>query len=177
MFERFTHATRQVVLDAVTEAEREQAPEVTPEHLLLALLNGTRSAPVLAEAGITRQALLEAFAATHRQAGLTDADTQALAELGIDVPAIVDTVERTHGPGALAAPRRRHYPMSHIPFAPTAKAVLSGALRQAKERRHRHIGDDHVLLALATTSGPAAQALAAHDLTYPDLRTRLAQAS
>jgi ATP-dependent Clp protease ATP-binding subunit ClpA len=176
MFERFTGAARQVVLGAVTEAEREQAAEVTPEHLLLALLRGTRSGPVLAEAGVTRPALLDAFAAAHRRAGLTDADTEALAKLGIDVPAIVDTIERAHGKGALAARRRHRFPMSHIPFAATAKAVLAGALRQAKEHRHRHIGDEHVLLALSTGTGPATQALTDHDLAYPELRTRLAQA-
>ena len=177
MFEKFTAATRQVVLDAVTEAERERAAEVTPEHLLLALLCGARSAPVLAEAGLTRSTLLDAFATAHRRAGLTDADTEALAALGIDVPAIVDRVERVHGPDALAAPRRRRFPKSHLPFAPTAKAALSGALRQAKERRHRHIGDEHLLLALSTGTGPATQALTDHGLTYPNLRARLAPAS
>ncbi|HEX2132737.1 MAG TPA: Clp protease N-terminal domain-containing protein [Actinophytocola sp.] len=177
MFEKFTRATRRVVLDAVIEAEREHADQVTPEHLLLALLHATRSGPVLADAGLTREVLVEAFAAAHRRGGLTDADTEALGALGIDVTAIVERVEQVHGRNALAHPRRRRLPMSHIPFAPTAKAVLGRALRQARERRDRHIGDEHLLLALATATGPATQALTDHGLTYPELRTRLPKAA
>ncbi|MYS10462.1 peptidase, partial [Streptomyces sp. SID6041] len=40
MFERFTKAARTVVKGAVEHAERGGATVVTPEHLLLALLDG-----------------------------------------------------------------------------------------------------------------------------------------
>ncbi|MPZ79804.1 MAG: hypothetical protein GEV28_05150 [Actinophytocola sp.] len=54
MFERFTTTTRLVVLEAVREAERERAPRVTDEHLLLAMAAGDGiTAQVLADHGLT----------------------------------------------------------------------------------------------------------------------------
>lgn len=177
MFERFTKAARQVVLDAVTEAEQERARSITPEHLLLALLrDATRSAPLLATAGLTRDVIRQEFAAAHRQAGLTPAEAEALTHLGIDLTAIVSQIEAAHGPNALATPRRRH--SGHTPFAPEAKSVLTGALAQAREHGARHISDEHFLLALAATpTSLPAQILSAHGLTYRAIRTHLAQAS
>lgn len=180
MFERFTSATRQVVLDAVGEAEREQAARVRPDHLLLALSNDTaRSAPILRSAGLTREVMVSDLAAAHRRGGLTEADAAALGELGIDVDAIVERIEQSHGENALATGlrRRSRFPMGHIPFTAEAKRVLVDALRQAKERHERHIGDEHLLLAMATGSGVVAQVLADHDLSYAQVRTHLVQAS
>lgn len=175
MFERFATSARQVVLGAVREAERERAPRVTGEHLLLALLGHGRAAEVLAGAGLTRDVLTEAFAAAHRRAGLTDAETGALRSLGIDVDAIVARIEQEHGEGALAVPRRDR--RGHLPFADGAKALLAATLRQAKERGDRRIGDEHLLLALAAGDGIAAQVLAEHGLGYPEVRAKLAKAS
>jgi ATP-dependent Clp protease ATP-binding subunit ClpA len=180
MFERFTKAARRAVLAAVQEAEEAQAPRVTREHLLLALLAaGTRSAPILAAAGVTRQVVTEAVAASSRRGGLTDAEAEALGELGIDVAAIVDKIEEAHGENALAiGPRRRfRYSMGHVPFTGEAKAVLTATLREAQEHGDRQIGDEHLLLALAAAPGPAAEVLAGHGLSYAEVRTRLARAS
>ena len=180
MFERFTKQLRRVVLDAVEEAERDEAARVTGEHMLLALLrNESRSASILGSAGLTRQVLLDEFAAAHRRGGLTEADAAALGELGIDVAAVVDRIEAVHGENALAdaRPRRSWFPMGHIPFADAAKSLLVGCLRQAKDRHERHIGDEHLLLAMAAATGVPAQVLADHGLTYAELRTRLAKAS
>ncbi|HEV7648343.1 MAG TPA: Clp protease N-terminal domain-containing protein [Actinophytocola sp.] len=175
MFERFTKPARQVVTDAVDEAERERAPRVAPKHVLLALLGKeTRSAAVLAGAGVTREALLEAFEVIARRGGLTDAEAEALRSLGIDVDTVVEQVEREHGAGALTEPRTPR--LARVPFADETKELLVTTLRQAVERGDRRIGDEHLLLALAF-SGGAAQVLAAHGLTYPELRARLAQAA
>jgi ATP-dependent Clp protease ATP-binding subunit ClpA len=176
MFERFTRPARQVVTDAIGEAERAQARRVGTEHVLLALLGKeTRSAAVLAEAGVTREALLEAFEAIRRRGGLTDAEAAALRSLGIDVDNVVEQVEREHGAGALAEPRSAK--LSHIPFTDEAKELLVGTLRQAQGRGDRRIGDEHLLLALAAADGSAAQVLAGHGLTYPEVRARLAKAA
>lgn len=179
MFERFTKQARQAVLDAVTEAQQAKAPEITPEHLLLALLReGTRSAPVLAAAGITREVVESEFATTRRQAGLTAAEAAALTALGIDLATVVDRVEATHGENALAPTRRRsRFPKTHLPFTPEAKAVLTGALHQARDQAARHISDDHLLLAMAATPGLPAQILTTHGLPYPQIRTHLPKAS
>jgi ATP-dependent Clp protease ATP-binding subunit ClpA len=180
MFERFTKPARQAVLDAVREAERGRADQIRPEHLLLALLAGdTRSAPILASAGLTREIMTDEIAAAHRRAGLTDAEAAALGELGIDVDAIVERIEQTHGENALATgPRRRSlFGLGHLPFAEESKRLLEGALRQVKERRDPYLGDEHLLLALAAGTGIAAQVLANHGLTHAEIRTRLAKAS
>jgi ATP-dependent Clp protease ATP-binding subunit ClpA len=173
MFERFTKLARQIVLDAVIEAERERAPRVTGEHVMLALLGKqTRSAAVLADAGVTREALLETFAAVRRRGGLSGAEADALRSLGIEVDDVVAQVEREHGANALAEPRRSR--LRHTPFAPDARELLLRTLRQAVERNERQISDEHVLLALASGKGPAAEVLAAHGLTYPEVSARLA---
>jgi ATP-dependent Clp protease ATP-binding subunit ClpA len=179
MFERFTKAARQVVLDAVTEAEHEQAPAITPEHLLRALLHeNTRSGPLLTAAGLTREVLRSEFASAHRQAGLTEDQAAALTELGIDLSAVVARMEATHGENALAPGRRRpRFPRTHTPFTQEAKSVLVNALREAREHNDRHIADEHFLLAMAAAPGLPAQILTAHDLTYPRIRTRLSKAS
>jgi ATP-dependent Clp protease ATP-binding subunit ClpA len=176
MFERFTRPARQIVSDAVGEAERERAPRITGEHVMLALLGGgTRSADVLAGAGLTREVLLDEFAAIRRRGGLTDTEAQALRSLGIDVDAVVEQVEREHGANALAEPRRPR--PGHVRLADDARDLLSQTLRQAVERRDRRISDEHLLLALAAGNGATAQVLAAHGLTYPEVRARLAKAS
>ncbi|OLF15732.1 Clp protease N-terminal domain-containing protein [Actinophytocola xanthii] len=177
MFERFTRSTKRVVLDAVREAEREEAAEVGPEHLMLGLLHDhARSAPILVAAGLRREAMLAEFAAARRRGGLSTAEADALGRFGIDVAAVVEHVERAHGENALArGPRRRfRFPKGHLPFGPEAKAALVGTLRQAQERRDRRIGDEHLLLAMAAGGGVGAEVLAAHGLSYPEVRSRLA---
>jgi ATP-dependent Clp protease ATP-binding subunit ClpA len=176
MFERFTKVARRVVTDAVAEAERERVRLVAPKHLLLALVGKeTRSAAVLAAAGVTREGLLEAFEAIARRGGLTDAEAAALRSLGIDVDTVVEQVEREHGAGALAEPRTSK--LSRVPFADEAKELLAAALREAVDRGDRQITDEHLLLALASSGGSAAQVLAGHGLTYAELRVRLAAAA
>jgi hypothetical protein len=62
----------------------------------------------------------------------------------------------------------------HRPFAPDAKELLARTLRQAVNRRERQ---QHVLVAdvaLASGGGAPAEVLAAHGLTYPEVRAKLA---
>jgi hypothetical protein len=110
MFERFTKDARDVVQGAVGYAEEARAQTVDPEHLLLALLDreGSRASFALAALGVAgrgdavRQALTEA----RRRAGLSQAETDALAGLGIDVSEIVARVEEAHGVGAMSGGRK-----------------------------------------------------------------------
>ncbi|MFD4214932.1 Clp protease N-terminal domain-containing protein, partial [Streptomyces sindenensis] len=99
--------------------------------------------------------------------GLTRADTEALAGLGIDVGAIVSRVEETHGEGALDAGRggRRWWWSGHRPFTPGAKTVLENSLRAALGRGDRFIGEEHLLLALTAKPGSVADVLAEHGAT------------
>ncbi|MFE9460578.1 Clp protease N-terminal domain-containing protein [Streptomyces californicus] len=172
MFERFTRDARATVKGAVVRAESAGADTVTEEHLVLALLDqeGGRASFALAALGLhDRRASLEAaFTEARRRGGLTKADTDALAGLGIDVGAIVSRVEGAHGEGALATGRggRRWWWSGHHPFTPGAKAVLENALRVALGRGDRFIGGEHLLLALAAKPGVVADVLAEHGATY-----------
>ncbi|MFD5769566.1 Clp protease N-terminal domain-containing protein [Streptomyces sp. NPDC127049] len=179
MFERFTKAARAVVMGAAEHAERGGAATVTPEHLLLALLDreDTRAAAALGRLcpRDRRPSLLAALADARRRAGLSRADAEALADLGIDVGAVVARVEETHGTGALAGDRKdAGWWSGRRTFSREAKTVLEKSLRVALARKDREIGDEHLLLALTTTGGVVAEALADHGVTYTAVDAALA---
>ncbi|MEU1053534.1 Clp protease N-terminal domain-containing protein [Streptomyces sp. NPDC005876] len=174
MFERFTKDARAVVQGASGHAEATGARTVGAEHLLLALLDreGSRAAFALAALGVgdrgesVRRALDEA----RRRAGLSRADTDALAGLGIDVTEIVSRVEEAHGVGAMAGgPGGGARRSGRVGFGGDAKEVLTASLRVAVARRDRHIGDEHLLLALTILPGVPAEVLADHGVTHESL--------
>ncbi|WP_432054199.1 Clp protease N-terminal domain-containing protein [Streptomyces sp. bgisy022] len=174
MFERFTKDARAVVKEAVRESEEAGAPSVTAEHLLLALLEreGSRGSFALSALGLgeRRESVRAALEEARRRAGLTQAETEALAGLGIDVSEIVARVEVVHGVGAMSGDRRgRGRRSGHRPFARDAKEALTGALRAATAHRDRAIGDEHLLLALTARPGVPAEVLADHGVTYASL--------
>ncbi|MEU6806747.1 Clp protease N-terminal domain-containing protein [Streptomyces neyagawaensis] len=57
----------------------------------------------------------------------------------------------------------------HRPFTRDAKDVLTRSLRVAQSHSDRHIGDEHLLLALTTRPGVPAEVLADHGVTYASL--------
>ncbi|MGI5248015.1 Clp protease N-terminal domain-containing protein [Actinacidiphila glaucinigra] len=180
MFEKFTKSARGVVEGAVGHAGRAGDPAVTEDHLLLSLLDreGTRASAALAALGVDRRraALEEALDETRRRGGVSRADAEALAGLGIDVAEIVARVEDAHGAGALATGRgpRRWRPAGRRPFTRGAKGVLERSLRAAVARGDRHIGDEHILLALAVGPGVVADVLAEHGASWADVERVLA---
>jgi hypothetical protein len=172
MFERFTKDARAVVEGAVLQAERAGAGTVEAEHMLFALLDreGSRGSFALASLGMAgrRDSVERDLAEARRRGGLSRADADALSGLGIDLSEIVSRVEEAHGEGALGSGkgsgggrwvRRR-------PFAQGAKGVLTQSLRIALARRERHIGDEHLLMALTVRPGVLAEVLADHGVTY-----------
>lgn len=181
MFERFTKDARAVVLGAVDHAERAHAREVTEEHLLLSLLDreASRASFALAALGLAggdrRDSVGRALGEARRRGGLSRADVDALSGLGIDLSEIVSRVEEAHGVGALesggkgAARSGRGRLSGHRPFTRGAKDVLTRSLRAAHAHRDRHIGDEHLLLALTTRPGVPAEVLADHGVTYEAL--------
>ncbi|MFJ2076885.1 Clp protease N-terminal domain-containing protein [Streptomyces anulatus] len=178
MFERFTRGARAAVKGAVAQAERAGANSVTEEHLLLALLEqeGGRTSFAVTALGLhdRRASLDAAFAEARRRGGLTRADTDALADIGIDIGAIVSRVEGAHGEGALAAGRTgRRWWSGHRPFTPGAKTVLENSLRVALGRGDRFIGEEHLLLALTAKPGVVADVLAEHGATYATVQRAL----
>lgn len=171
MFERFTKDARAVVTGAVEYCVRAGEERVDEAHLLLALLDreGSRAAFALASLGVSgrRDAVERDLAEARRRGGLSRADADALAGLGIDLTEIVSRVEEAHGEGALAAGRtggaRRP---GRRTFTRDAKNVLAASLRTAVAHGDRHIGDEHLLLALTVRPGVPAEVLADHGVTH-----------
>ncbi|MET7294473.1 Clp protease N-terminal domain-containing protein [Streptomyces griseoloalbus] len=171
MFERFTKDAREVVKGAVEHVAGVRAGTVDPEHLLLALLDreGSRASFALAALGLgeRKESVRQALGEARRRAGLSRAETDALAGLGIDVSEIVARVEEAHGVGAMSGDRRdQGWWAGRRSFSRGAKDVLEGALRVAVARRDRHIGDEHILLALTARPGVPAEVLADRGVTY-----------
>ncbi|MFI1395040.1 Clp protease N-terminal domain-containing protein [Streptomyces sp. NPDC020681] len=171
MFERFTKDARDVVTGSVEHSERAGADAVTEEHLLLAMLDqqGTRAAFAFTALGIRdrRESVERALADARRRGGLSKADEDALAGLGIDVGEIVSRVEETHGRGALqSGPKAKRWWAGHRSFTPSAKDTLVQSLRIAVGRGDREIGGEHFLLALTARPGVVADVLAEHGATY-----------
>ncbi|NJP53584.1 peptidase [Streptomyces sp. SBST2-5] len=168
MFERFTKDARAVVKGAVAQAASVGAASVTPEHLLLGLLEseGSRGSFALAAlgGGEWKDAVRGELEAARRRGGLTQAEAEALAGLGIDVDEVVARVEDVHGVGALSGGQRGR--RGHVPFGKGAKDVLQRTLRIALAQRERRIGDEHILLALTGRPGVPAEVLAGHGVTY-----------
>ncbi|WP_339131427.1 Clp protease N-terminal domain-containing protein [Streptomyces sp. f51] len=172
MFERFTKDARAVVEGAVSHSGRVGGESVDEEHMVLALLDreGSRGSFALTSLGATgfRESLERDLAEARRRGGLSRADADALSGLGIDLAEIVSRIEEAHGEGALelggrgGAGRRVRRPQ----FGREAKDVLVRALRIAAARRDRHIGDEHLLLAITLRGGVAAELLADHGVTY-----------
>ncbi|MFF3344070.1 Clp protease N-terminal domain-containing protein [Streptomyces sp. NPDC002779] len=174
MFERFTKDARAVVTGAVEHAEGAGAGRVDAEHLLLALLDrqGSRASFALAALGLAerRESVREALGEARRRAGLSQAETDALAGLGIDVAEIVARVEEVHGAGAMSGNRKgKGWWSGRIPFGREAKDTLVCSLRIAMAHRDRHIGDEHLLLALTARPGVSAEVLADHGVTNASL--------
>ncbi|MEV0050359.1 Clp protease N-terminal domain-containing protein [Saccharopolyspora shandongensis] len=181
MFEKFAPATRQAVVRAVHEAEQHSAPEITDEHLLLALVDDptTAAGRLLAAHEVQRDAVTTAYQQARRRGGLSTSDADALRELGIDVHDVVASIERSLGADALSRRprRRRRFFKSHIRFSTAGKRLLEATLREATELGDRRIGDEHLLLALLLGKGVAAELLELHGMSYRSVRASLRSAA
>lgn len=175
MFERFTKDARAVVQAAVELCEQSGVRSVDREHLLLALLDreASRTSFALAALGLGpegKESVRQALADARRRAGLSQAESDALAGLGIDVSRIVAQVEEVHGVGAMSGDRKDKESWSgRRTFGRGAKDVLEKALRIAVAHRDRHVGDEHFLLALTVLPGVPGEVLADHGVTHESL--------
>lgn len=187
MFERFTDAARATTVAAQEAARGRGDTWIGTEHLLLGVLAQPHApgASALLAAGVTREAVDGALAAPPEPPAEGDVDADALQSLGIDLAEVRRRVESEFGPGALDAPApepepgRRRAPWrreggGRLAFTDEAKGCLERSLRTALGRRDRHIGTEHLTLALLDPQAhPAADVLRGlgHDLD--DLRARV----
>jgi len=104
----------------------------------------------------------------HEQDGTA---AQVLAAAGITAEAARAQVEEFAGPGSKS-------PTGHIPFTQRARKVLELSLREALERNSRHIGTEHILLALMrNTDDVGAQILERLGGSLPALRQQVLEAA
>ncbi|MET8245724.1 Clp protease N-terminal domain-containing protein [Streptomyces sp. NPDC005202] len=176
MFERFTKDAREVVRGAVEHCERSGAQTVDVDHMLLALLDreASRASFALAALGLgereRKEPVRRELGEARRRAGLSRAEADALAGLGIDVTEIVARVEEVHGVGALSGGGKdKGWWSGRRGFSREAKGVLEKALRTAIAHGDRHVGDEHILLALTVRPGVPAEVLADQGVTHESL--------
>jgi ATP-dependent Clp protease ATP-binding subunit ClpA len=200
MFERFTHAARDVVVEAQDEARAMNQSPIGTHHLLLAALTDETGAVAGAlrawsvDAVSVRDAILGHLATPPDLDPLPDADAEdaaALKAIGIDLDAVRQAIEENFGPGALRLPRpagkkrrgllrRRAAPATerpirgHIPFSPRAKKVLELSLREALRLKHNYIAPEHIVMGiLREQHGLGAQILADAGVDFDELRDAL----
>jgi ATP-dependent Clp protease ATP-binding subunit ClpA len=174
MFERFTHAARDVVVHAREEARALRQSPIGTQHVLIALL-AEPTGPVASAGALTTRGVDARFvrAEVQRLVGSgpepvapvrdTDAeDAAALKAIGIDLEAVRRAIEENFGPGALqlplaTAPKRRGLlrrsrprtrTSGHIPFSPRSKKVLELSLREAIRLKHGFIAPEHIMLGI-----------------------------
>ena len=95
-----------------------------------------------------------------------DPEAEALAAIGISLPAVRQTLEETFGPDALTCEGR-------LPFRADAKRTLELALREAVELRRRKIGTQELLLGLLREPSRASELLARLDVDASEVYERL----
>lgn len=130
MFEQFTVDARAVVASANEEAQLRGDRRISTEHLFLGVLRGqdTRAARALGVDLASARAALDAL------------DRTALAVVGIDV----EGVEQAQIP----ASRKR------TPYTSGARSIVKRSVAEARKAGSRHIGSDHLLLAILTCKRP-----------------------
>jgi ATP-dependent Clp protease ATP-binding subunit ClpA len=173
MFERFTSPARAAVTGAAEQARLLRSREIGAEHLLLALI--AQREPVLVAAGYEYDAAREQVRSAMDEG---PDDAEALAAIGIDLPAIQDAVATNIGPDAWAEaagdPRRRLFGRRlREPLDKAARKALELALREAIARGDRSIGSEHLLLGLTRDPQGIVRAVLEKRLPIPVLRDRI----
>jgi ATP-dependent Clp protease ATP-binding subunit ClpA len=192
MFERFTAAAREVVINAQQAARQLGHPFIGTEHVLLGLIHEPRSATARllsphgldpATVGADIQRLLgDRF---EPDLSFTEADAEdaaALKAIGIDLAKVRAAIEESFGAGSLQLPKREprrrglfgRRTGGHIPFTARAKKVLELSLREAIRLHHNFIAPEHIMLGLLREGdGLACRILADHEVDFAKLRDDL----
>ena len=164
MIKRFTRDAREALASAVELAMQLGHPVAGPEHLLLGVYrSGGVATRVLDDLGIGEDELARAATGgPARQAGLSDAEVAALREVGIDADDIVRRAHEALGP----APSER---AGRSRLSRDVKHVLERTVRESVRLRHKHLGTEHLLLAILVFRPE----LVGHGVTHRDVERRV----
>ncbi|EID54041.1 Clp protease N-terminal domain-containing protein [Saccharomonospora xinjiangensis] len=173
MFERFDRAVKAVVVGSQAIAVEKSCTHVDSSHLTSALLRQPVGAlnRVLAENGVEPDEVEAELDTMRRRGGVSDAEVEALAAIGIDVEDMLDRLSKDSGESS--GSRRRGFFGGHLPFSDAARRVLLRSLEEAKELGEKRITVDHVLLAVLGVQGPVADVLADAGVTRSAVRRHL----
>jgi ATP-dependent Clp protease ATP-binding subunit ClpA len=167
MYERMTLQARQLVQRAMADARRLAHRRLGSEHLLLALVAAEAPTATLFHThGATPARVEAAVARLAAEPEGIDTDRAALAAIGIDLDEVRARIEAAFGVGALDRGATRR-PLLYFgrrraawlceqarpPVARDAQAVLESSLRVSLARGERHVGLEHVGLALLAHPG------------------------
>ena len=183
VFERFTSAARQAVVQAQTEARDLHHGWIGTEHLLLAVLTdaGTPLCQELARVGVRHDCVRDQV---RRELGCDgEDDAAALRDLGIDLDDVRRRVEQRFGAGALdhgSRPARRRNLLrrvtaisgGHQPFTRRAEQALELSMREAVALHGREIRVEHLLLGVLRADGLATRVVCEIGVS-PDVVRRL----
>jgi ATP-dependent Clp protease ATP-binding subunit ClpA len=183
MFERFTRYARVAVVLAQEEARELHTREISPQHLLLGVLQaaGNDLSAVLSGYGLTADAVrARLIKASPKTDESFDEDAEALRAIGIDLRAVRDSVARTFGPDAFddalsrsGRRRGRQRRSSHIPFNRGAKKSLELAVRETLAHKDNEIGCEHLLLGILRSGDKAAIGLITEHVYTSQLRASI----
>lgn len=107
-----------------------------------------RRSIVLAD-GAARKLKHEYIGTVHLLLGLT-AEAQGLASLALERVGVTEDLALREA-AEMVGPADRPLP-AHLPFTPAAKRSLEDALKESLARQDRHIGTEHILLALLASA-------------------------
>jgi hypothetical protein len=171
MFERFTDGARASVVEANDHAARLGHGWIGCEHILLSVISADHPvSEVFRSRGLTVDAVEPGIRHPRLYGLFAGVDSEALASIGIDLDRVRESVAAAFGPDAMPVDswadsrggprrlrrrRRQTRADSRRPFTWRAKKCLELSLREALALRDRHIGLEHIALALTHTDGGA----------------------
>jgi ATP-dependent Clp protease ATP-binding subunit ClpB len=168
--DKLTIKSQEAVAAAARLAQERRNPQVTPVHLLAALVEaGASSADTAASGGPAGAGQRATPSPAEAQGGVV---LPVLAKLGASIPALRAETER-----AVAELPRLGESSSTEGGQPSAElvAVLRAAETQARELADEYVSTEHLLLALAEDKGRAGQALRAVGASRERLMQALAE--
>ena len=160
-----------VVVDALSRARADGTSRIEAEHLLAALLDDPVARPLFLGYLDDPDEVEAVFARSDGRVagGLTRREVGSLAQVGVDLDAVVARVEAELGEGALEVSRStaRRWRVS---LSSEGIAILEAAERERQARGDRALSAKHLVIGVLSARGLVADALCSRGLTTAAVR-------